>query len=97
MNTTRTPAFLMANLGIEVERLHIANEQHDEVGFSSAQARASRIIGQLRTHPEMQVRLIEVDALETSIALIGKSDPSSSIPRAQFLAYFSSFSARALA
>jgi hypothetical protein len=94
MNTARTPAFLMANLGIEVERLYIAEETQDETGFASAHSRATRIIGQLRAHPEMVGRLFEVDALEEAISSIGKD--SFTIPRSQFLDYFLPFSERIL-
>jgi hypothetical protein len=90
MSTARTPLFLMANLGVEVERLVRAKKEHADT--SDVIKRATRIALSLIEHPDMQNRKIETEHLLDSLNQLN-GEASSSFEE-NFTSYFTPFTLR---
>lgn len=88
----RTSIFLTANLGSEITRLTDALEKGDQSLLSGAYGRASKIIDELETFPEMKPRKEEISILRGVLEdmTLGKSAVTP-----QFLKdYFTPFATR---
>lgn len=100
MNTTRTSLFLMANLGAEVSRIIAAQERTSDVGSASeahvALTRAKNILGEIRSLPDMQPRMQELDALDRAIHTLVSND-FRSVSLAHLKSYFVPFALRLMA
>ena len=96
MNTTRTPLFLIANLGAEVSRLVSFKEKGNEALADKAFGRAEHMIAEIKTCPEMKSRLQEITLLETAVADIANGETASNISASLLKSYFQPFALRLL-
>lgn len=93
---TRTPAFLMANLGSDVSQLFMHLEQGEKRLAVSAAGRAQKIIAELLIHTELVGRTEEIEMLREIIddALSGKQ--LLDVSKDELEDYFLPFSMRVL-
>jgi len=96
MNTQRTSAFLMANLGSEVSRILSAKEHGNEVQIRSSFERATRILTEILTLPDMKTRSVEIQALSDLISDITSPKPILQVSRKNISAYFIPFATRVM-
>ena len=93
MNTERTPAFLMANLGSEIQRLYASTDlDHQEESC----LRAFRIIEALKEHPQLQKRTGELEILGNILNDKKSPHPRLKVTSEDLQAYFMPFALRAL-
>ena len=67
MNTERSPLFLMANLGSEVNRLLDFKERGEVAEIEKSQKRALQIVARILAMPQMQSRQSEITILKNLI------------------------------
>ena len=96
MNTQRTPAFYMANLGAEVSRALSSKESGDVEGAKEAIARGLLIIEKVLSFDEMKSRSKEIDILKSVLENITKPNFSSSESQ-NLKSYFYPFASRIIA
>lgn len=97
MNNTRTPLFLMANLGSEVSRILSCNAKGQQVEARQAYERAKDIVTQIKAFPEMENRLMEINILSQVLEeLPKKSDLNFAVSSKNLRAYFQPFALRLL-
>lgn len=91
---TRTPAFLMANLGSDISQLFSHFEKKESHLVESAATRARKIITELLAHEELKGRTREVEILRDIIddALSGKR--LLDVSKDEIESYFMPFSLR---
>lgn len=94
MNTTRTPLFLMANLGSEVSKIFSAKKKSDASLLDSARKKAQEIIFQIALFPEMRPRIPEIETLSFVISDISSQYPKLKISQKNLSSYFSPFAVR---
>ena len=94
MNNERTTAFLMGNLGVEVERFYTADSptRKDE-----SLSRIMRIVDSLKSKQELRGRTGEIDILCDIIADHLKPIPQLQVSKKDLQSYFMPFAMRALA
>ncbi len=63
IENTRTPAFLMANLGAEVSRIFSYKEKGDVINIQKASSRAREIVSQIFQFDEMKARRNEIEKI----------------------------------
>ena len=97
MNTTRTPLFLMANLGSEVSRIFSALESGKGDQAKLAYLRAGHIILQIKQFPEMLPRVEEINQLVRVLDELLKEKPKYQVSRGNMEAYFQPFILRLFA
>lgn len=93
---TRTPTFLMANLGSDVSQLFSHIEKGETRLAASSVKRTRKIIAELLAHTEMKNRTMEVEILRDIIddAFFGKQ--LLDVSRGELEEYFLPFSKRVL-
>ena len=96
MNTERTPAFLMANLGSEVTRIYAAREARDTARGEQSLSRALSILERLREHPLLAGRTGEIEILHDVLIDSATAQPRYAVSKSQFEAYFLPFAQKAL-
>ncbi len=96
MNTERTPAFLMANLGSEVSRVYAAREACDMARIEQSFTRALSILERLREHPLLAGRTAEIEILQDVLMDSATAHPRYAVSKGQFEAYFLPFAQRVL-
>ncbi len=97
MSSSRSAAFLMANLGSEVSQLFMHREQGEAKYANFARERAQKIIAELLEHPETQGRTGEIEILQKIVESTTRIiEEQREIPRAQIEEYFLPFALRVL-
>ncbi len=91
MNTTRTPLFLIANLGSEVSRLLDAKKNGDNHAMNSAYDRSKKILDQIMVSPEMKPRLAEMAILEMILKDTTSLKPEYNVSPLELESYFLPF------
>lgn len=94
MKTTRTPLFLMANLGSEMSQLFSYTEKGELKMAESASARANRIIAELLLHPDMRGRGGEIEVLREVIKDVLMEKRHFSVSKGEIEEYFMPFAPR---
>ena len=97
MNTNRNSLFLMANLGAEVSRIISFKEKNEDSLAKGALLRAKKIIMEIKSLPDMQSRLEELEMLSKVIESILEAEPTLNVPTKDIKSYFMPFSLRFLA
>ena len=95
MNTARTPLFLMANLGSEVNKMISAKEKNDPEMLTSAINKARPIFSDLKMIPEMKKNK-EIDILFDVIDDLGQKSSKYKISSQHLKSYFYPFATRLL-
>lgn len=93
MNNTRTPAFLMGNLGVEVERFYTAT---DATRREESHARIMRIVDSLRNNAELQGRTGEIDIICDILEDTKSASHKYHVTPEDLQAYFMPFALKAL-
>ncbi len=94
MNTQRTSAFLMANLGSEVSRILSAKDRGNEAQISASLERALKILTEILTLPDMKKRSDEIKALSDLIQDMTSLTPILHVSRKNISSYFIPFATR---
>ena len=96
MNTQRTSAFLMANLGAEVLRILSAKDHNNELQIRECFERASKILKQIMTLPDMKTRKVEMNALSLLLHDMTIPNPTIHVSRNNISSYFTHFAMRVM-
>lgn len=97
MNSSRTSAFLMANLGSEMSQLFSHAEQGEWKLAQLAADRAEKIINELLSHQSLKGRTEEVEILRRIIHDVFLKKRQLEIVKADIEEYFFPFALRATA
>jgi len=84
----------MANLGSEVSRILSAKEHGNEVQIRSGFERATKILTEIMTLPDMKTRSVEIQALSDLIIDMTSKKPMFQVSRKNISAYFIPFAIR---
>ena len=93
---SRTPAFLMANLGSDVSQLFSHLEKGETLLATSAGRRAHRIIVELLAHQELHGRTGEIEILSDIIDDALSTKQLLDVDKDELESYFLPFSSRIL-
>ncbi|GEM_PF-800018 len=94
MNTQRTSAFLMANLGSEVTRLISARERNNQAQIGACYKRSLTILKEIFSMPDMHTRVAEINILSDLIHDLANANPMLHVSRKNIVSYFTPFSIR---
>lgn len=94
MKTTRTPLFLMANLGSEVSQVFLNMEKRETKMAQSSLSRSNRIISELLSCPELQGRTKEVEIVKDIIESTFLGNGRYEVKRDDIENYFQPFALR---
>lgn len=84
----------MANLGAEVSRIISAKEKGDAVLMQGALKRAERMLDEIKSLPDMQPRIAEIEMLGEAIQSLPRPAPELNIPHKNIKSYFMPFAMR---
>ncbi|MDO8664961.1 MAG: hypothetical protein Q7K44_05485 [Candidatus Liptonbacteria bacterium] len=94
MNKTRTPLFLMANLGSDMSQLFSYVDKGELKLLESAALRARKIIDELLIHPDMEGRTGEIEILKDIIEDIFAEKRRFAVKKTEIEEYFMPFALR---
>lgn len=86
----------MANLGSEVEGLFLAVSEKNKERFIQIHTRAQKILDEILSLPDMQVRKREIELLRDEISNVTSSHPIREVDRKSLESYFLPFATRVL-
>ncbi len=96
MNTARTPAFYIANLGSEVARLNSALEKGDSELAAGAQRRAREIFAKLAEMPMRKSAKAEMRILQEVVEDVPKLEHRFEVSKQSLESYFLPFARKVL-
>ena len=96
MNTERTPAFYIANLGSEVARLHFALEKGDAELAAGAERRAQEIFAKLAEMPMRESAKAEIKILQEVVEDLPRPEHRFAVSKQSLESYFLPFARKVL-